>query len=130
MPGHGSSGAAANSPPSTTLINFANCKKIFIQRDYSEGCGVKFVTRFPTELEGRIEPQQFQFTLNMLNSMYAEAFLSARETLAELPRAQQAREPWPIAPGHQRAKLLARELRRARRLRFTAHRQITASRSR
>ena len=35
------------------LIMFqANCRKLFIQRDYSEGCGVKFQSRFPVELEG------------------------------------------------------------------------------
>lgn len=30
------------------------CLKIFIQRDYSEGTMVKFQTRFPPELEGRV----------------------------------------------------------------------------
>ena len=28
--------------------------KVFIQRDYSEGTSVKFQTRFPTELEGKV----------------------------------------------------------------------------
>ena len=35
----------------TTTISTQNCKKIFIQRDYSEGCNVKFMTRFPAELQ-------------------------------------------------------------------------------
>ena len=35
----------------TTTISTQNCKKIFIQRDYSEGCNVKFMTKFPTELQ-------------------------------------------------------------------------------
>lgn len=30
------------------------CLKVFIQRDYSEGTVVKFQTRFPPELEGRV----------------------------------------------------------------------------
>lgn len=30
------------------------CLKVFIQRDYSEGTVVKFQTRFPSELEGRV----------------------------------------------------------------------------
>lgn len=30
------------------------CLKVFVQRDYSEGTVVKFQTRFPTELEGRV----------------------------------------------------------------------------
>jgi len=29
----------------TTTISHQNCRKVFIQRDYSEGCGVKFQTR-------------------------------------------------------------------------------------
>lgn len=28
--------------------------KVFIQRDYSDGTSVKFQTRFPPELEGRV----------------------------------------------------------------------------
>lgn len=30
------------------------CLKVFVQRDYSEGTLVKFQTRFPQELEGRV----------------------------------------------------------------------------
>lgn len=32
----------------------ARCLKVFIQRDYSDGTVVKFQTRFPQELEGRV----------------------------------------------------------------------------
>ncbi len=66
----GVGGAGAYRP---NTVNFADCKKIFVQRDYSEGCGVHFQTAFPAELNGRIERQQFEFTVNMMNSMYAEA---------------------------------------------------------
>ena len=59
--------AASSSATATTTINFANCKKVFVQRDYTEGCGVKFSTKFPPELEGRIDRQQFEFTVNMMN---------------------------------------------------------------
>jgi len=34
---------------------------------------IHFQKRFPAELEGRIERQQFEFTVDVLNSMYAEA---------------------------------------------------------
>ena len=34
--------------------NIQGCLKVFIQRDYSEGTSVKFHTRFPTELEGKV----------------------------------------------------------------------------
>ena len=127
-----------NQPGSgVTTINFANCKKVFVQRDYSEvsykndllistytydsslfpnsctlnwsyaspsdcpdslryvlkykciklfslqGCGVRFQTNFPAELEGRIERQQFEFTLNMMNNMYAEAEKANCSTFCE-----------------------------------------------
>jgi len=57
----------------TTTISTQNCKKIFIQRDYSEGCNVKFMTKFPTELQDKIERDQFEYTVTMMNSMYDEA---------------------------------------------------------
>lgn len=44
---------------------------------------MRFQTRFPAELEGRIEPQQFEFTINMLNSMYAEAEKANCSTFCE-----------------------------------------------
>ena len=30
------------------------CKKIFIYRDYGEGTAVKFLSKYPVELEGRV----------------------------------------------------------------------------
>lgn len=35
------------------------CLKVFVQRDYSEGTLVKFQTRFPQELEGRVRFYHF-----------------------------------------------------------------------
>ena len=31
-----------------------HCTKVFIQRDYTEGTGVKFQTKMPVELEGKV----------------------------------------------------------------------------
>ncbi len=31
-----------------------HCTKVFIQRDYSEGTSLKFHTKFPQELEGKV----------------------------------------------------------------------------
>lgn len=47
------SAAARMSQPSTPALQ-PNYMKVFIQRDYSEGSGVKFQTRFPPELESRV----------------------------------------------------------------------------
>lgn len=73
-------------------------QKVFIQRDYSEGTLVKFQTKFPSELEGKVkrsaslvflflklfltniafaclkvEREKLEYTLNTLNEVYAEA---------------------------------------------------------
>lgn len=34
--------------------------KVFVQRDYSEGTIVKFQTRFPSELEGKVRNVKFK----------------------------------------------------------------------
>lgn len=47
--------------------------KIFIQRDYSEGTSVKFQTRFPSELEDRVERQTFEYTMDRLNEHFEMA---------------------------------------------------------
>ncbi|XP_034044134.1 golgin subfamily A member 7B-like [Thalassophryne amazonica] len=47
--------------------------KVFIQRDYSEGTTCRFQTKFPSELESRIERTLFEDTVKTLNSFYAEA---------------------------------------------------------
>lgn len=36
-----------------------NYMKIFVQRDYSDGTSVKFQTRFPSELEGRVRVEYY-----------------------------------------------------------------------
>ncbi|KAG5279066.1 hypothetical protein AALO_G00105720 [Alosa alosa] len=47
--------------------------KVFIQRDYTEGTICKFQTKFPSELESRIERTLFEDTVKTLNNYYAEA---------------------------------------------------------
>ncbi|XP_030635500.1 golgin A7 family, member Ba isoform X2 [Chanos chanos] len=47
--------------------------KVFIQRDYSEGTVCKFHTKFPSELDSRIERTLFEDTVKTLNNFYAEA---------------------------------------------------------
>lgn len=69
--------------PLTATISHQNCKKLFVQRDYSEGNNVKFLPRFPAELEGRIEKDQFDFTVKMMNNMYAEAGKANFSTFCE-----------------------------------------------
>ncbi|KAG7270764.1 hypothetical protein CRUP_019404 [Coryphaenoides rupestris] len=53
---------------SASLVN-----KVFIQRDYSEGTTCKFQTKFPSELESRVERTLFEDTVKTLNNFYAEA---------------------------------------------------------
>ncbi|XP_069557644.1 golgin subfamily A member 7-like isoform X2 [Brachyistius frenatus] len=47
--------------------------KVFIQRDYTNGTVCQFQTKFPSELETRLDKQQFEETVRMLNNLYAEA---------------------------------------------------------
>uniref|UniRef100_UPI00398E42A1 golgin subfamily A member 7 n=1 Tax=Pristiophorus japonicus TaxID=55135 RepID=UPI00398E42A1 len=54
-------------------LNTALASKVFIQRDYSSGTVCQFQTKFPSELETRIDRQQFEETIRVLNNLYAEA---------------------------------------------------------
>lgn len=60
-----------------------NCQKIFIQRDYSEGAMVKFQTRFPSELTDRLDVHSFEYTINQVNSYFAEAERASCSTYCE-----------------------------------------------
>lgn len=40
--------------PYERQINLAECKKCFVQRDYSSGLQVRFSAEFPYELEGKV----------------------------------------------------------------------------
>ncbi|XP_061601486.1 golgin subfamily A member 7B [Cololabis saira] len=54
--------------PSASLVT-----KVFIQRDYSEGTVCRFQTKFPSELDNRIERTLLEETVKTLNSFYVEA---------------------------------------------------------
>ena len=47
-------------------------RKVFVQRDFSEGRVVRFASRFPVVLEGKMDMQLSDFTINSLNRLYAE----------------------------------------------------------
>jgi len=51
----------------------AGCIKAFVQRDYSDGMTVKFEKSLPRELEGKISREQFEETIDRLNTIYREA---------------------------------------------------------
>ncbi|KAG4067904.1 hypothetical protein HA402_010590 [Bradysia odoriphaga] len=70
------------SEPATPALQ-PNYMKIFVQRDYSDGTSVKFQTRFPSELEGRIERHIFESTINRLNEYFAEAEKGSCSTYCE-----------------------------------------------
>ena len=76
-------GQIVQQQPQTQTISTNNCRKIFVQRDYSEGSGVRFQTRFPVELQDKIEREQFEYTVKMMNSMYAEAEKANCSTFCE-----------------------------------------------
>ena len=51
----------------------SSCVKVFIQRDYSEGVGVKFETKLPQELNGKISAHEFEEVIERINQIYADA---------------------------------------------------------
>jgi len=61
----------------------SRCLKIFIQRDYNDGTAVKFQSKFPPELEGKIDKSEFEKTIGQLNEMYAEAEALSSRTYCE-----------------------------------------------
>lgn len=65
------------------LLPLNQCKKIFIQRDYSQGLTVKFYTKLPPELRGRLDEQYFEKFVNDLNRIYADAERTGAESVFE-----------------------------------------------
>ncbi|CAF2680816.1 unnamed protein product [Rotaria sp. Silwood2] len=57
----------------TTRLTNDQSIKLFIQRDYSEGTGVKFQDRFPSELDGRIDCNEFTEIIRDINAIFANA---------------------------------------------------------
>ncbi|XP_017775019.1 PREDICTED: golgin subfamily A member 7 [Nicrophorus vespilloides] len=80
MSNHHNNGSRASE---TEQMAPSQCLKVFIQRDYSEGTVVKFQTRFPQELEGRINREDFEHTINTLNGHFAEAEKASCSTYCE-----------------------------------------------
>lgn len=50
-----------------------SCAKVFVQRDYSDGVGVKFDSKLPVELQGKIDPGEFEQVISRINDIYAKA---------------------------------------------------------
>ncbi|BFZ01539.1 hypothetical protein BsWGS_04578 [Bradybaena similaris] len=57
--------------------------KVFVQRDFTDGISVKFQTRYPPELEGRIDRSTYETTINKINDMFAEAESLGSRTYCE-----------------------------------------------
>uniref|UniRef100_A0A914WRP5 Ras modification protein ERF4 n=1 Tax=Plectus sambesii TaxID=2011161 RepID=A0A914WRP5_9BILA len=54
-------------------IPLTQCRKAFVQRDYSRGLAVRFMTDFPEELQGKIDPMVWQKTITNVNRFFDEA---------------------------------------------------------
>ncbi|CAG2102640.1 unnamed protein product, partial [Medioppia subpectinata] len=63
--------------------NSPNVKKVFIQRDYSEGTDIKFQMKFPQELEEYIDRQSFEHLIDTLNTIYSDAETMSGRTCCE-----------------------------------------------
>ena len=49
------------------------CRKIYIQRDYSRGVGVRFSSTFPDDLSGRIDSDAFELMISKVNRILDDA---------------------------------------------------------
>jgi hypothetical protein len=56
-------------------------RAVFVQRDYSNGVGVRFETKFPPELEGRIGREKFDHLIAALNQMFEKAETISAQSL-------------------------------------------------
>lgn len=73
----------ASADTQSNTISQSSCRKVFLQRDYSEGSGVRFQTRYPADLEGKLDRQAFEYTIKTLNSLYDEAEKASCSTYCE-----------------------------------------------
>ncbi|KAI1280712.1 Golgin subfamily A member 7 [Halotydeus destructor] len=60
-----------------------NRKRIYLQRDYTEGTSVRFQNIFPQELIGQIETDKFLYTVNTINSIFRDAEKMSARTFVE-----------------------------------------------
>jgi len=56
-----------------TAANMQVGNTIYVQRDYSEGMVPKFQEKFPSELDGIVEPDTYHATIRHLNHLYEAA---------------------------------------------------------
>lgn len=64
-------------------LTSSNCAKVFIQRDYTDGVGVKFDTKLPAELQGKIDAGEFEHVIDQINGIYADAERLSAKTCLE-----------------------------------------------
>ncbi|XP_051846557.1 golgin subfamily A member 7-like [Antechinus flavipes] len=82
LEGHRASGSVIG-PSARRLQQTPESNQVFIQRDYSRGTQCQFQTKFPAELENRIDQQKFEETVHTLNNLYAEAEKLGKPTYLE-----------------------------------------------
>uniref|UniRef100_A0AC34EZB5 Golgin subfamily A member 7/ERF4 domain-containing protein n=1 Tax=Panagrolaimus sp. ES5 TaxID=591445 RepID=A0AC34EZB5_9BILA len=56
----------------TTNILLDSCRKIYVERDYSNGTGVAFQREMPLQLEGIIDYRIYEETITAINALFAE----------------------------------------------------------
>lgn len=69
--------------PGTPVLH-PNYLKVFVQRDYSDGTSVKFQTRFPAELEGRV--CLLQFSMQFSCSLRVHSLCTCRSPFEQIER--------------------------------------------
>ncbi|XP_055350609.1 golgin subfamily A member 7-like isoform X2 [Paramacrobiotus metropolitanus] len=70
---HNSNGKPNNHHMSSNHPGQQTARSIFVERDYTQGIQVRFLDKFPPELEGKLEPGTFQAIIQRLNEIYEDA---------------------------------------------------------
>jgi hypothetical protein len=64
-------------------VSLDSCRKIFVDRDYSDGLTVKFINDFPSALEGIVSRDDWEVTIDTINNAFAEAEEVCLSSVAE-----------------------------------------------
>ncbi|CAB3406146.1 unnamed protein product [Caenorhabditis bovis] len=69
--------------PETQILFLNQCRRVFIQRDYSKGLDVRFETEFPPRFTGMIPRDVWENTIHRINKIFEDAEAINARTIFE-----------------------------------------------
>ncbi|KAI1727357.1 golgin subfamily A member 7/ERF4 family domain-containing protein [Ditylenchus destructor] len=64
-------------------VSLDSCRKIFVERDYSQGLAVRFIKDFPSSLEGIVSRDDWEETIETINAEFTVAEQVCLASVAE-----------------------------------------------